>query len=121
MSDVTINLPPGRRRFGQYPGNDVDCYGNAYGIPTLNQAYLEGYQTGANWKYTYYPGGPWTHQWDSRYENSHRKDWYDLKAYCDATIENYEEWHRGFKDARAGRHPLLPELNLGNIAILGYN
>jgi len=121
MKAQLVKLPPGRRKFGKYPCNDVDSCGNAWGIPTLNQAYIDGYNTGANWKDSYDPGGPFTHSWSEYYERVHPEDWQDLKAYCDATIENYQEWHRGFKDARKGIPPLLPELNLDKIAILGYN
>jgi hypothetical protein len=81
------------RRFGRYPGNTTE------GIPTAADSYRQGYDTGLKWKESYIPGGP--HIMGPR--NYHTVASYaaaDWAAYCDATVENNAEWHRGFKDGR---------------------
>lgn len=123
MSTQLVKLPAGRRRFGEYPGNDIDCHGNAWGIPTAAKAYEDGWWTGVAWdhrKYDYTPGGPWVHSFQERYKNNHPRDWQDLKAYCDATIENHEEWMRGWHDG-CQMEWKPPELFVDHIAVLGYN
>ena len=102
----------GQRRFGKYPGNCLP----GEGIRTAEASYMDGYETGLNWKEKYTPGGPWVHHRDPYGRHANDPDYI---AYTNASLENYNEWHRGFKD---GRHLVEPTPNeRDHVAVLGYN
>jgi len=73
-------------------------FGNYRPLPTAEEAYSDGYKTGAAWKDNYYPGGPpvfGAHEWEKE------PGW---SEWCAATQENRREWLRGFDDGRAAKN-----------------
>ena len=66
-------------------------------IPTAEEAYNDGYKTGADWATTYTPGGPavfCVRAWEKE------PNWVE---WCAATEDNAREWLRGFDDGRAAK------------------
>jgi hypothetical protein len=100
-----------KRKFGPHPE-----------LPTARSSYLDGHDTGTWWANNWQPGGPHVQhvdRWDREPERMKRKPFWI--AYCEATLENYTEWHRGFQDGKDSRPIKLPECNIDHIAELGYN
>lgn len=81
------------RYFGPYPAGPGSNPKTGLGAPvqTVAEAEADGAKTGAAWTQDYHPGGPWV----CRPSFSHNQDPRWL-AYCAATAENHEAWHRGF-------------------------
>ena len=77
------------RRFGQYP-----VWPGVEGLLTAESSHIQGFKTGLQWKESYTPSGPYI-----LFPESWKKD-PDYLAYCAATIENNNEWIRGFTEAR---------------------
>jgi len=69
------------RQFGEYRP-----------VSTVDESYNDGYQSGLNWNADWFPGGPYTYK---ARETDHDMDWI---ATCNASQENYDAWHRGWKD-----------------------
>lgn len=107
-----IGSGPTSRRFGVYPGNDAE----GRGIATAMASYLDGYATGYTWTYNYHPGGPFVGGGSKHPRLT--KD-HDYDAFIKAQNENYEEFHRGFRDGQARVPITWPQLE--HLAILGYN
>ena len=108
-----LTTEPTRRRFGKYPAN------GPHGILTAKAAYLDGYETGCRWQHDHVPGGPWVCG-DSK-DNAHAPRDTDWISFCEATLENHREWLRGWHDARTGKVPKPPDIDIDHFAILGYN
>jgi len=52
--------------------------------------YLDGYQTGLDWKHDYMPGGPW-------HFSPQANDSETFKQQARASQENHRQWQDGFK------------------------
>lgn len=68
------------RTFGKYPM-----------LPTAEESFKDGYDTGLSWDADWTPGGPFSYNSGRLVQDS---DW---TAHCEATVENRRAWLNGWR------------------------
>src|SRR6476646_5422628 len=77
-------------------------FGRYRSLPTAQESYIEGYESGKEWKargWTHTPGGPWICTFDLHlWLTPKDKEW---ERFCTATVINNREWLQGWRNGLA--------------------